>query len=157
MIHINKLFQVITVAAQSETWVLAACYGIVGLNPARGMDAIPCVGLSCVGKGLATGQTPSPHLQEVLPTVEKRLFRNIAYVGRPGSFNNCRATGKERKEVPRSPARFLFLVYLTLNVIFNSIGTEIVPRINVIDAKIGRLFTTHVKARNPCNMCTGNR
>jgi hypothetical protein len=60
----------VTVAARSKAWNVFARLntGIVGSNPARGMDV--CVYsvfvLSCVGSGLATGWSI---VQGVLPTV----------------------------------------------------------------------------------------
>jgi hypothetical protein len=66
------LYGPVTVAARSKAWNVFARLntGIVGSNPARGMDV--CVYsvfvLSCVSSGLATGWSPA---QGVLPTVYK--------------------------------------------------------------------------------------
>jgi hypothetical protein len=76
--HFNVQYQAtempITVASRYKAWTIFArsCIGIVGSNPARGMDV--CLHLICVcvvlfvGNGLATGWSP---VQGVLPTVYK--------------------------------------------------------------------------------------
>jgi hypothetical protein len=61
----------ITVAALSKVWTVFPCSnaGIMGSNPAQGMDVRLCLFCVCIGSGLAMGWSPVQGVLPTLPTV----------------------------------------------------------------------------------------